>query len=128
MARICRYYPTRTYKRYFKPCDVARIAENCMLDNAGLDPNVLLSCVAKRLGFTHIVLHPEKEDFYADYIRKERELDGMTIEQIKEQERLEKAAEDLPDAISLDNVRDEENFLIRLFEIIKGMLNASNSR
>lgn len=45
--------PNRKYKRYFKPCDVARIARNCRDDN-NLTGEQVIACVAKGLGFSHI--------------------------------------------------------------------------
>ena len=41
--------------RFFKPCDVARIARNCVSDN-NLTEEEVLACVAKGLGFSHISL------------------------------------------------------------------------
>lgn len=119
MVKKVYYKPTRSSPRYFKPCDVARIAWNCFDDGMVSDPNVLLACVAKRLGFTHIVLHPDYEDDYKKYLAKEDELDGKTKEQILEEKRLEKAAEELPDLSSIENAENELRFIERLLKLIR---------
>ena len=118
MARVCRYKPTRTYKRYFKPCDVARIAANCLDDNPDLDVNVLLACVAKRLGFESIVLHPENNDRYAEYLAIEEELDGKSIEQIrKEKDAAEQLQKDL-DYLDNAGINSLEDTLRELFDLL----------
>jgi len=65
MAKVCRYKPNRTKKRYFKPCDVSRIAKNCVQDN-NLPPELVLAYVARGLGFTHIALHRRDEEINTD--------------------------------------------------------------
>jgi len=51
----CYYKPTRSAPRYFTPCDVARIAQNCIDDSGGdVTPLILMAVVGKQLGFTHI--------------------------------------------------------------------------
>ena len=57
MPRVCYIRPNRKRPRYFKPCDVARIAQNCLDDSDGsVTAEQLLAVVAKQLGFTHISL------------------------------------------------------------------------
>ena len=55
MTSICRKKPNRSAPRFFSPCDVARIARNCV-DDRNLRPEEVLACVAKGLGFTHVSL------------------------------------------------------------------------
>jgi len=119
MPTVCKYKPNRSKPRYFKPCDVARIAWNCWDDEQVSDPNVLLACIAKRLGFESIVLHPDYEDRYDEYLAIEQELDGKSIEQIKlersEQEQLAKDIDELDNA----SVYALERILRQLFEWLK---------
>jgi len=119
MPKKVYYKPNRSAPRYFKPCDVARIAWNCFDDGMVDDPNVLLACVAKRLGFSHIVLHPDFQDDYQKYITREDAMDGKTKEQIAEEKRLEKAAEQLPDLNSIENAENELRFIERLINLIR---------
>ena len=46
----CYVKPVRSQPRYFSTCDVARIAKNAVDDN-GIPPEIVLACVARRLGF-----------------------------------------------------------------------------
>jgi hypothetical protein len=84
MPRVCYNKPNRKAKRFFKPCDVARIAQNCIDDSNGtVTPAQLLATVAKQLGYTHIsvavkkgtVLEPSRESQLVDILEKMR--DGL---------------------------------------------------
>lgn len=59
MPKKTYYKPNRSKPRYFKTCDVARAGYNCYKDT-GEEPNVIVKCVAKTLGFKFIAL-PGKE-------------------------------------------------------------------
>ena len=48
--------------RYFKPCDVARIAQNCVDDN-DIPPEVVIACVAKKLFVDAKVWIPDKKGY-----------------------------------------------------------------
>lgn len=65
MPRKCYIKPNRKKPRYFKPCDVARVAKNCVQDN-DLPAELVLAYVARGLGFTHIALHKRDEEFNTD--------------------------------------------------------------
>lgn len=45
--------PNRTKPRYFSPCDVARVAFNCV-DDTGADRELVLACVAEKLGLDFV--------------------------------------------------------------------------
>jgi hypothetical protein len=90
---------------------VARIAANCLHDNPGLDVNVLLACVAKRLGFTHIVLHPDLEENYDLYLAVEADIEGLTLDEYKKQ----KEEEDLRRAME-DNEFDIDMTVLEILE------------
>ena len=60
MPTVCRYRPNRSKKKFFSPCDVARIARNCVEDNS-LRPEEVLACIAKGLGFTHVSLSRQEQ-------------------------------------------------------------------
>lgn len=47
--------PNRSEKRYFTSCDAARVCRNVVHDQ-GLPREVVLACVAKGLGYTHVSL------------------------------------------------------------------------
>jgi len=55
-GKKCYYKYPRNPPRYFKPCDVARIAQNCVQDNDNIGRAHVLACVANALGFDHICL------------------------------------------------------------------------
>lgn len=59
MPRKTYYKPNRSAPRYFKPCDVARAAYNCHVDNS-IDRIEIIRCVVKGLGFEFVAL-PGKE-------------------------------------------------------------------
>jgi hypothetical protein len=65
VSKVTYYRPNRKKPRYFKPCDVARIAKNCVQDNE-LPAELVLAYVARGLGFTHISLHKREEEFDTD--------------------------------------------------------------
>lgn len=65
MPKKCYYKPNRTKPRYFKPCDVTRIAQNCVKDNK-LPPQEVLACVALGLGFKYVALDRVKQDETVD--------------------------------------------------------------
>jgi len=56
MPTVCIKRPNRTKKRFFKPCDAARIARECIKDDPELTPEQVLACIAKGLGFATIAL------------------------------------------------------------------------
>lgn len=51
--------------RYFKACDVARIAENC-LEDTGTPEYIILACVAKRLGYQRVWVADKVEALHSD--------------------------------------------------------------
>lgn len=57
-GRVCFYRPHRTRVRHFKPCDAARVAKS-VVDTGMVTPEVVLACIAGKLGFTHISLSRE---------------------------------------------------------------------
>lgn len=56
MVLKCYNKPKRSKPRYFKTCDVVRIAKEVIRDDPETTPEELLACIAKGLGFTHISL------------------------------------------------------------------------
>ena len=74
MPKICRYKPNRSQPRLFRPCDVARIARNCVEDNR-LRPEEVLACVAKGMGFTHVSLSRSEETVQAGISLKKGQID-----------------------------------------------------
>ena len=85
--------PTRKQKRYFQPCDVARIAQNCVDDSNGtVTAAQLLATVAKQLGFTHISVA----------IKKDQVLEPSSESQL---------------VTILENMRDSINKFLKIFGI-----------
>jgi len=91
--RKCYYKPNRTKKRYFKPCDVARIARNCVDDNEGVTNIITLACVARGLGFKRLCLS-EKQIAEAKEYKKKVDLEAKKAEDLqKAKDSAEKAIE-----------------------------------
>ena len=65
MPRYCFNRPNRKNKRYFSACDAARIAREVVKDR-GLTPEEVLACVAKGLGFTHIIVNKKNVSPFPD--------------------------------------------------------------
>jgi hypothetical protein len=51
--------------RYFKACDVARIAENCVEDT-GTPEYIVLACIAKRLGYSRVWVEDKDQALQSD--------------------------------------------------------------
>jgi len=80
MPKKCYNKPDRKNPRYFKPCDVARIAQNCVEDN-NYPPELVLAYVAKYLGFSHIALQQRKGIDVSD---ERRSGDSALLRQLEE--------------------------------------------
>lgn len=55
MPKVLVDRPNRRTPRYFKTCDVARIAQQCYLDDQGTKQEIL-RCVHKALGYQKMVV------------------------------------------------------------------------
>jgi len=56
MPLKCYNKPNRTRVRTFKVCDAARIAREVNKDDGNMTPEIIMACIAKGFGFTHISL------------------------------------------------------------------------
>jgi hypothetical protein len=59
-GHYCTTVPVRKNPRFFRPCDVARIARYCLQDNPDVSPLQLLAVVAKGIGFDKIAVEQVK--------------------------------------------------------------------
>ena len=71
--KVCKCVYKRK-KRVFKPCDVVRIADNCVKDNQGVNSELIMALLAKHYGYKYIALR--KIDKVRDEIER-KEVSGL---------------------------------------------------
>lgn len=54
MTLKCYNKPNRTKPRHFSACDAARIAREVVKDDDRITPEMVMACIAKGFGFTHV--------------------------------------------------------------------------
>lgn len=59
--------------RVFKPCDVVRIADNCVKDNLNVDSELIMALLAKHFGYKFVALR--KIDIVRDEVERKQTSD-----------------------------------------------------